>query len=119
MAIKEGMIVYSHVGIHLREGVLITHFGCKTLEDALKYCRGPPSSDLAEIKYGTFEDDGWNKREVGTPKLIGTFKRSKYKGKVNYSFTMNGYRYPVGSDGSLGTPTKLRKKTEKTGPFGL
>lgn len=119
MAIKEGLIVYSHIGTNLREGVRITRFGCMTLEEALAYCRGPPSSDLAEIRYGRYEDDGWNKKIIGTPKLIGVFKKTRYRGNINYTFTTSGVKYSVTSNGTLDNPTKARKKTDTAHPFGL
>lgn len=119
MAIKEGYIVYGHLGNdrNFRDGVRITKFGVRDLSEALRYVIDGYYNS-AEIKYGSYEVSEYSKREVGTPKLIGTVRKNRRNGIISYSLTMNGYRYPVDRDGSMGKPKKIQTKKKGT-PFGL
>lgn len=100
MTIKNGFTVYNHLYITGRsQGWEVTHFGSKTLDEAVKYCRENVVK-YAEIKYGKYDDEKYNMREVGPQKTVGIVKRFKRKGTVKYVLIIGKKRFTVKSDGT-------------------
>ena len=99
MAIKTGYTVYDHMRYNA-EDITITHFGCKDVQDAIRYCRENLCRN-AEIKFGKYDDTRYNMKEVGPQKTIGVFKRIKRNNTVKYVFIVGKKRYPVEKDGTI------------------